>query len=262
LQSHSIARLGRTATTKHTGRRKCVEWFVKASIHSLARKFAILILFASLGEAAGSELPAIRLTPGNKVPACTRPAYLMKFVRDRNYRLDPKIKVPHRFAPLAKIYRRIGRCVQRVEGNCQGVRWDFAFFQMLVETNYLTFRAPDGGLGSISEDDNNFAGIGAIMDGEPGERFADLRTGVLAHLQHLLMYSGERIVAPVAQRTRAVESYVISKMASLGWPPTFTDLATLWAADHDNYADDIAGIASRFAHLYCPTKKIRQSGDR
>jgi hypothetical protein len=123
---------------------------------------------------------------------------------------------------------------------------------MLVETNYLTFRAPDGSPGSVSQADNNFAGIGATVEGKPGERFPNINTGVLAHLQHVLMYSGESILDPVARRTRTVESYVHARMGKLGRPPNFADLATLWTGtDKGPYADDIQATAERFKDLYC-----------
>jgi hypothetical protein len=230
----------------------------------MARLFSTLIWLACLvAKAVGSELPAIRSGLGNEVPVCITPSDLMKFVRTRNDRRDPPVRIHRRFADLASVYRRIGRCVQRAGGSCQGVRWDHAFFQMLVETNYLTFRAPDGSPGSVSQDDNNFAGIGATVAGEGGEKFSNMRTGVLAHLQHVLMYSGEHILHPVAQRTRTVESYVIARMRALGRPPTFADLATLWTGtDQDTYGDVIQGIAIRFADLYCPAAGARHPRKR
>src|SRR5262249_17545838 len=176
-------------------------------------------LALSAAEAIASELPAIRSGAANEVPSCVKPINLMEFVRNRNHRADPPRRIHPRFAKLASVYRRIGRCVQRVGGACEGVRWDFAFFQMLVETNYLTFRTPDGTPGNVSPADNNFAGIGATVEGKPGERFPDIHAGVLAHVQHVLMYSGEHILDPVAQRTRTVESYVHARMGKLGRPP-------------------------------------------
>jgi hypothetical protein len=72
------------------------------------------------------------------------------------------------------------------------------------------------------------------------------------------MYSGTKIIDPVAQRTRFVESYVMGKMKDLGRPPTFADLATLWTAgDHNSYAADIEGIGTDFAFAYC-TKTARE----
>ena len=93
------------------------------------------------------------------------------------------------------------------------MRWDYAFFQMLIETNYLTFRRPNGVPAAVVPADNNFAGVGATISGKPGERFKDVPTGVLAHLQHVLMYSTTRIPNPVAQRTRQVQDDVQERHA-------------------------------------------------
>jgi hypothetical protein len=96
-----------------------------------------------------------------------------------------------------------------------GVRWDYAFFQMLIETNYLTFLRPGGASASVTASDNNFAGVGAAISGKPGERFKDVDTGVLAPLQHVLMYSTTHIPEPVARRTRQVQDDVQEIMRRL-----------------------------------------------
>ena len=69
--------------------------------------------------------------------------------------------------------------------------------------------------------DNNFAGVGATVSGKPGEHFKDVATGVLAHLQHVLMYSTTRIPDPVAKRTRQVQDDVQDIMRRLHRPVTF-----------------------------------------
>jgi hypothetical protein len=79
-----------------------------------------------------------------------------------------------------------------------GLRWDYAFFQMLLETGNLTYK------GDVKPDQNNFAGLGATGRGARGEKFPDISTGVRAHLQHVLMYAGEKVENPVAERTRNI----------------------------------------------------------
>ena len=81
-------------------------------------------------------------------------------------------------------------------GEALGIRWDIAFFQMIFETGALRFG------GDVRPCQNNFAGLGASGGGAHGESFGDVSTGVKAHLQHLLMYSGEHIDDP-AIRTGA-----------------------------------------------------------
>jgi hypothetical protein len=216
-------------------------------------KLGILVWLACLvAKASAMDLPEIRSGLDNEVPNCVRSADLMAFVNNRNRELRPPRRINPRFSQIADVYRRIGVCVQKVEGKCVGVRWDFAFFQTLIETNYLIFRKPDGSPSGVSPEDNNFAGLGATVPGKPGERFKDIETGVLAHLQHVVMYSGEKVLNPVAQRTRAVESYIIAKMNKLGRPVTFADLVTEWTGtDRSTYSSDIQRTATRFADMYC-----------
>ena len=90
-------------------------------------------LCISVPAPASAALPDIRTSFQNPVPQCATPERLMAFATNRNGRLDP------RFRDIARHYRR--------HGEHWRVRWDYAFFQMLVETNYLTFRKPGGGRG-------------------------------------------------------------------------------------------------------------------
>lgn len=180
--------------------------------------------------------PAIRTSPGNKVPACATPDALMAFLRDRNPRVDA------RFADIAHWYRLFGEAWQ--------VRWDYAFFQMALETNYLSYRRPDGQRGDVHERQNNFAGIGATGGGVPGDRFVDVKSGVHAQIQHLVAYSGEAVANPIAQRTQLRQQDIIEQSLRLRRAVTFGDLARRWAADR-KYARSIDGVASEFRDRYC-----------
>ena len=53
----------------------------------------------------------------------------------------------HRFKPIAALYKKHGEAL--------GIRWDYAFYQMVLETNHLMFN------GDVRARQNNFAGIGA-----------------------------------------------------------------------------------------------------
>lgn len=214
-----------------------------------------MALYAAPGIAA--SLPQIVTGPGNAVPACVQPARLMQFVEERNAAHRPAQTISPRFAGLASAYQRIGACVARAPEKCVGVRWDYAFFQMLIETNYLTFLRPDGVPGGVPPQDNNFAGVGATVRGKPGERFKDVETGVLAHLQHLLMYSTTRVPQPVAQRTRQVQDDVQDIMRRLNRPVTFADLARVWTGtDKNTYADNMQRIAEKYASRFCGPQAI------
>ena len=65
------------------------------------------------------------VSAGNAVPACVTPGRLMDFLKMRNPELDP------RYDGIATQYMRFGEQL--------GVRWDFAFYQMIIETGALTY---------------------------------------------------------------------------------------------------------------------------
>jgi hypothetical protein len=220
----------------------------------------VLFLFALLflsAPARGGSLPPIVAGAGNAVPTCVTPAKLMQFVEERNAALRPRRDIDPRFANIASLYQRIGVCVARPPGQCVGVRWDYAFFQMLIETNYLTFRRPDGTPASVVPLDNNFAGVGAAISGRPGEKFKDVQTGVLAHLQHVLMYSTTPVPEPVALRTRQVQGDVQHAMRRLRRPVTFSDLARLWTGSgHARYAANMQALAEKYTSRFCAAEAV------
>ncbi len=219
-------------------------------------RLALLLALLPAG-ALGSSLPPIIATADNAVPKCVAPGALMDFVAATNAaRRTPRVIEP-RFANIASLYQSIGVCVSRAPEKCVAVRWDYAFFQMLIETNYLTFRRPNGVPAGVPASDNNFAGLGATVSGRPGERFDDVKTGVLAHLQHVLMYSTTRIPAPVAKRTRQVQSDVQDLMRRLHRPVTFADLAREWTGtDKNTYGRDMLRIAEKYTQQYCEKQQL------
>lgn len=201
-----------------------------ASILSLATLMA-----AVAGPVAAQQLPEIRIGERNRVPACVTPQRLMSFLAERNPAL------PAKFRDIATHYKHHGERLR--------VRWDYAFFQMLLETNYLQFRNARG-KGDVSPAQNNFAGIGTTGGGVPGDSFPDVSTGVLGQMQHLVAYSGERVASPVAPRTREKQDDIIALSLRLRRPVTFRDLAGRWAVDR-RYGRSIAGVAEEFRERYC-----------
>jgi hypothetical protein len=209
-------------------------------------------LFLTAAGAGATALPPIIADADNAVPQCVSPVTLMRFVADRNAHHQPPLKIDSRFEDIASVYQTVGQCVARPPQKCVSVRWDYAFFQMLIETNYLTFLRPGGAPASVVPGDNNFAGVGAAISGKPGERFKDVDTGVLAHLQHVLMYSTTRIPEPVAKRTRQVQDYVQEAMRRLHRPVTYSELAREWTgSDKNGYATDMQRMAEKYASRYC-----------
>lgn len=190
--------------------------------------------------------PPIRTTDLNRVPACVTPGRLMAFLAERNGRLAP------RFRDIAFWYKYYG------EG--WRVRWDYAFFQMAVETNFLTFRRGDGQPGDVRETQNNFAGIGATGNGARGESFADISTGVHAQIQHLVAYSGERLAEPIAARTRDKQGDIVEVSLRLGRPVTFADLARRWAVDRA-YGKSIDFVADLYWRRFCSDPPARSAQD-
>lgn len=200
---------------------------------------ATMLLLPGTGLAAES-LPPIKITPSNAVPECVTPGRLMAFIKDRN----PRLGAEHE--KIAVEYMRHGEAL--------GMRWDYAFFQMVIETGYLTFEREKGRRGNVAPKQNNFAGLGSTGRGVPGESFPDVSTGVLAHLQHVLMYTGERIEAPVAERTQKVIEWKVLDdwRAGIKGPMTYADLAEKWA-NTKAYSGMIAKHAEIFAEHFCNT---------
>lgn len=195
---------------------------------------AVLAITASLSSAAFAKtLPTVQLSPSNQPAQCTTPGRLMAFLRARNPKLRAKYK------NISADYMRHGRDL--------GIRWDYAFFQMVVETNSLKYT------GDVSYRQNNFAGLGATGGGVKGEKFRSVSDGVRAHLQHLMIYAGIHVADPVAERTRKVQSWrILDKWRKrYNRPITYSDVGSKWAPYDRGYADDMQSIAEAFYASSC-----------
>jgi hypothetical protein len=194
---------------------------------------AVALVVAAIVPAAAADLPEVKVSASNPVPACATPGRLMAYLRQRNPR------AAERYDGLATEYMRYGEQL--------GIRWDIAFFQMILETGALSYT------GDVRADQNNFAGLGASGGGRHGERFADIPSGVKAHLQHLLMYAGEHIDDPVAERTRKVQEWGVLTdwQRTIKGPMTFSLVAKQWAPGSRGYVSDIATISDGFYGSVC-----------
>ena len=129
------------------------------------------------------------------------------------------------FGELPHLYRE--------EAEIEGVNHDIAFCQMCIETSFLRF-----GKG-IEPEQNNFANLGAafgsgtstkadtatnIRTNTSGANFADQRTGVRAHIQHLKAYASN---APLFQPVVAPRFHLVAR----GVAPTLSKLMGRWAID-------------------------------
>lgn len=178
----------------------------------------------------------IRMAPGQSVPACVTPSRLMRHLLERTPKLDPS------FRDIARFYKQHGEALR--------VRWDYAFFQMLLETNYLSYKQGNGRWGDVDPRQNNFAGIGTTGGGVPGDSFPDVSSGVLGQMQHLVAYSGERVSNPVARRTAEKQDEIIAKSVALNRPVRFADLTKRWAVDY-RYGTSIEFVAERYRQAFC-----------
>ena len=109
---------------------------------------------------AQTSAPEIRMHENNRVPACVTPDRLMRYLMTRNPDLLPQ------FRDIARFYKQHGEALR--------VRWDYAFFQMLIETNYPHLQDRSG-WGDVNPKQNNFAGIGTTGGGVPGDSFRTFR---------------------------------------------------------------------------------------
>ncbi len=195
--------------------------------------FTLFVLSFVSPAAAGSDLPPVKVSDANSVAQCATPGRLMAFIRARNPNYEEK------FEPVATEYMRHGEQL--------GLRWDYGFFQMLVETGFLSFT------GDVKPEQNNFAGLGTTGGGVKGEKFKDVSSGARAHLEHLAMYSGQKIENPVAERTKNIQEWeVLTKwQKTIKGPMTFAQVAKQWAPNTRGYASDIQAVADRFMNGLC-----------
>lgn len=201
-------------------------------------KNALVLLVGLFGLAAPSSAQMPILGSNEDVPPNVTPENLEAFVASVNPDFDPEAGP---FAGIATVYR--------YWGGKYGIRWDYAFFQMILETGYLRFG------GGVAPEDFNFAGVGAATAGKAGERFANLQFGVIAHLQHLALYALVDIpeTAFVSAYSRRTKAFVLDKVQQrLGRPATFDEFGDgMWAMS-SGYAAKLAAIAERF-HDSFPT---------
>lgn len=200
----------------------------------------LLLVWLTLPAAAAyaNGLPGLLTSPTNTVPECVTPGRMMAFLKLRNPELDS------RFNGIAIDYMR--------EGNRLGLRWDFAFYQMVVETGALSYWRGHRA-GDVKPSQNNFAGLGATGRGVRGESFPDVATGVRAHLEHLMLYAGKPVDNPVAERTRKVREWNVltAWQQRFNGQITFTDLGAKWAPGTKTYAGMLHAVSEHFRSAVC-----------
>ncbi len=124
------------------------------------------------------------------------------------------------FPDVARLYRD--------EGANEGIRYDIAFAQMCVETDFLRF----GGMTKPNQ--NNFGGLGTVGGNPEGASFPSARIGVRAHIQHLKAYANTE---PLREEIVDPRFHLVTR----GIAPSIEDLTGRWSADL-NYSDRILSV--------------------
>ena len=146
--------------------------------------------------------------------------FLSHFLNSYNKKMDKK-----RASELAQIYIE--------EAKNEGVNHDIAFAQMCLETGFLKYT------GSVKAVQNNFCGLGATTEFDPGDSFTSVRIGIRAHIQHLKAYAADQeINTPLVDKR--------FKFIKRGSAKTVQSLTGKWATDPD-YGDKIDQLLE---HLY------------
>jgi len=132
--------------------------------------------------------------------------------------------------PNAK-YEKVMQLAEYYIKECtiEGINSDVAFVQMCLETGFLKF----GGL--VTENMNNFCGLGSIDKANPGNTFETVLLGVRAHVQHLHAYGTTRELVQTLVDPRY--KYVNPR----GKAPTIQELAGTWASDQ-NYGKKLESL--------------------
>jgi hypothetical protein len=128
----------------------------------------------------------------------------------------------------ANQYRDLPR-LYREEASIEGVNYDIAFCQMLVETDELT--------NTQVLNVNNFGGLASATGGTSGAGFPNRQTGVRAQIQHLKAYGS---VEPLVQRLVDPRFDFVRR----GVAPLVHMLTGKWNSEPD-YGDKIMGYVRR-----------------
>lgn len=139
------------------------------------------------------------------------------------------------------------------EGKKEGVRGDLAFAQALHETHFFKFG------GDVKSSQNNFAGLGATGNKEPGLSFKTPQEGIRAQIQHLKAYASKK---KLNQGCVDPRFHLIKQR---GCAPYIEDLSGLWAhpgydtktyknlkeaiRHRDSYGHKIQRICSEIYHI-------------
>lgn len=148
--------------------------------------------------------------------------FLAHFLQENNSKVSLRKAIS-----LAQIYIE--------ESQIEGVNHDIAFTQMCHETGFLKFT------GSVKAKQNNFCGLGATNEFDPGDSFITERIGIRAHIQHLKAYADHQMLKTALVDTRY-------KLIKRGSAQTIKELTGKWAQD-PNYDTKISYLLENLYSL-------------
>ena len=121
------------------------------------------------------------------------------------------------------------------EASIEGIRPDIAICQAIKETGFWNYG------GDVDPKQNNYCGLGATGNKEPGASFESPRLGVRAHIQHLLAYTSTNPpkTAIVDPRYMLIARF---KPEIFGKIKTWKGLGGVWAVPGIVYGEDIVNL--------------------
>ena len=150
-------------------------------------------------------------------------AQMVNYIRKHN----PKAKLNCSIEELVDIYYE--------EAAREGIRPDIAICQAIKETGFWAYG------GDVDPKQNNYCGLGATGNKEPGACFETPRIGARAHIQHLLCYTSTNPpkTAIVDPRYLLVARF---RQDVFGKVKTWAGLGGIWALPGIHYGEDIVNL--------------------
>lgn len=121
------------------------------------------------------------------------------------------------------------------EAGREGIRPDIAICQAIKETGFWNYG------GDVDPKQNNYCGLGATGNKEPGASFDTPQIGARAHIQHLLSYTSTNPpkTAIVDPRYLLIVRF---RQDVFGKVKTWTGLGGIWALPGIHYGEDIINL--------------------
>lgn len=125
-----------------------------------------------------------------------------------------------------------------IEAGLEGVRPDIALCQAIKETGCWAYG------GDVQPEQNNYCGLGATGNKNPGASFPSPQIGARAHVQHLMVYATTR--RPRHDMVDPRYEIVVEKHPEIyGKVTTWVGLNGKWAVPGKNYGQEILAILEK-----------------